>query len=131
MALLAEQIPEHDGKLVGLVVKADILGALDEIRLGLAARGDPGQIALDVGGEHRNAGARKAFRQHLQRHRLSGAGRAGDEAMAIGERQREIFVVRAFADKDFSVAIRTVIARFLIAVRLRRRTGYSLSEAIS
>ena len=59
MALLAEQVPEHDRELVGLVVEAEALGARDEGLLGLARRGDAGEIALDVGGEHRNAGARK------------------------------------------------------------------------
>ena len=37
VALLAEQVPEHDREFVGLVVKAQILGALDESVLGLAA----------------------------------------------------------------------------------------------
>ncbi len=36
MALLAEQVPEYDGKLVGLVFEADLLGALDEGLLALA-----------------------------------------------------------------------------------------------
>jgi len=37
------------------------LGALDEGLLGLARHRDPGQVALDIGGEHRDAGPRKAF----------------------------------------------------------------------
>ena len=65
------------------------LAALDERLLGLAHLGDAGEIALDVGGEHRDAGAREAFRQHLQRHRLAGAGRAGHQPVPIGERKRE------------------------------------------
>ena len=106
MALFAEQVPEHDRELVGLVVKAHILGAFDKIRLRLAARGDAGEVAFDVGGEHRNAGARKAFREHLQRHGLAGAGRAGGEAVTVGERERQIFVARTLADENFAVSIR-------------------------
>ena len=62
MALLAEQIPEHHRKFVRLVVEAQLLGALDERLLGLADRGDAGEVALDVGGEHRDAGARRSLR---------------------------------------------------------------------
>ena len=83
--LLAEQVPEHDGELVRHVVDADLLGALDQRLLAVAGRGDAGEIALDVGGEDRNARVGEAFRQHLQRHGLAGAGGAGDQAVAVGE----------------------------------------------
>ncbi len=106
MALLAEQIPEQHRKLIGLVVEAHILGALDEIRFGFAARGNPGEIALNIGGEDRNARPGKALGQHLQCHRLAGTGRAGSETMTIGERKREVLIARAFADKNFAVSIR-------------------------
>jgi hypothetical protein len=36
MALLAEQVPEHDWKLVHLVVDAETLGTADKRFLGLA-----------------------------------------------------------------------------------------------
>ena len=74
--------------------------ALDEGVLGFADRGDAGEVALDVGGEHRNAGAREAFGQHLQRHGLAGAGRAGDQAVPVAEFQIENFVFAALADDD-------------------------------
>ncbi len=101
MALLAEQVPEHHGKLVGLVFDADIGRPLDQEILRLAGRGDAGQIALDIGGEHRHAGARKSFRHHLQRHGLAGAGRAGHQAVPVGELERKIFRLLALADEDF------------------------------
>ena len=61
--------------------------------MGLGGRrsghGDAGEVALHVGDEHRHAGRGKAFGQPLQRHRLAGAGRAGDQAVAVGPAQAE------------------------------------------
>ena len=91
------------GKFVGLVLEAEIARALDQEILRLADRRDPGQVALDVGGEHRHAGPREAFGQHLQRHGLAGAGRAGHQAVAVGEPQRQIFRLAAFADENLVV----------------------------
>ena len=87
MALLAEHVPEHRRELVGLECEAHLAGALDDEILGFADFGDAGEVALDVGGEYRNAGARKSFRHHLQRHGLSGSGGAGDEAVPVGKRR--------------------------------------------
>ncbi len=73
--------------------------------LGSPDFGDAGEVSLDVGGEYRNAGARKPLRHHLQRDGFSGAGRAGDEAMAIGERQRQPGRLLTLADENFLVGI--------------------------
>ena len=105
MALLAEQIPEDHREFVRLVVEAELLGALDERFFRLADRRNAGEIALDVGGEHRNTGAREAFGQNLQRHGLAGAGRAGHETVAIAVMQRQIFRLDALADENFAVLI--------------------------
>src|SRR3546814_6933822 len=48
-----------------------------------------GQVAFHVRQEDRHAGLREALRHDLQGHRLAGAGGAGDEAVAIGELQRQ------------------------------------------
>jgi hypothetical protein len=103
VALLAEHVPEHGGELVGLVFYAELLGALDERRLGIAGRGDAGEVALDVGGEDRDAVLGEAFGQHLQRHRLAGAGRAGNQAMAVGELEQQHLRLLALADQDRAV----------------------------
>ena len=67
------------------------LGALDQKILGLAHHRDAGQVALDVGAEHRHAGVGEAFGQDLQRHRLAGAGRAGHQAVAVAVFQQQLF----------------------------------------
>ena len=43
------------------------------------------EITLHVRHEHRHPDPRKALGQHLQAHRLSGACRAGDQAVTIGK----------------------------------------------
>ena len=87
--------------------------ALEDEILGFADFRYARQVALDVGGEHRNTGARKTLRHHLQRHRLAGAGRTGDEAVAVGKREREPGRLLALADEDLVVGIgHLVIGRY-------------------
>ena len=105
MALLAEQIPEHHRKFVGLVGEAEALGARDKRVLGLARFRDAGEIALDVGGKHRHARAREALRQHLQGDGLAGAGRSGDQPVPVRQRQRQKLGLGALADEDFAVRV--------------------------
>ncbi len=99
VTLLAEHVPEHGGELVGLPGKPHFARALGDEVLGLADCCNAGQVALDVGGENRNAGAGKALRHHLQRDGLAGAGGAGDKSMPIGERERQPGRLLALADK--------------------------------
>ncbi len=63
----------------------------------LAGLREPGDVALDVGGEHRHAQVGEALGEDLQRHGLAGAGGAGDQAMAVG-------VLRVDADLAVFVA---------------------------
>ena len=53
---------------------------------------EAGEIALDVGEKHRGSGVGEAFGEQLQRDGLAAAGRAGDQAVAIAEREREIAI---------------------------------------
>jgi hypothetical protein len=105
MALLAEHIPEHRREFVRLIVEAHALGTLDQGILGLADRGNPGQVALDVGGKHRHAGARQPFSENLQSDRLAGAGCTRDETMTVGEGKRHQRRLLALADKNHAVFI--------------------------
>jgi len=109
--LFAIEVPEdHREFLIGEVVKADLLGPLVDPVFRLAHDGDAGEVALDVGAEHRHAGIGEALGQHLQRHCLAGAGRPGDNAVAVAVFQLEIFAlveavvgIAAGADIELSV----------------------------
>ena len=50
---------------------------------------DPGQVALDVSGEHRDALLRELLGEDLQRSRLPGPGRAGDQTVTVCRTQRQ------------------------------------------
>ena len=64
--------------------------------LGVAARpGEAGEVALHVREEDRHADAAEPLREHAERDRLAGAGRAGDEAVAVRERGEEGEVLRS------------------------------------
>ena len=105
MTLLAEQVPEYDRELIRLVCEAEILRALDECVLRLADRRDAGEVALDVGREHRNTGAREAFGENLQRDGLASAGGAGHQTVPITVMQRQILGLDALADENLAVLI--------------------------
>ena len=91
VTLLAEQIPEHDRHRFPVVIlHLHFHGALGRPAGGLAAGlGHAGNIALHIGQEHRHAGAGKALSQTLQRDGLAGAGRAGDQPVAVGAFQHQ------------------------------------------
>jgi hypothetical protein len=100
MALLAEQVPEDHriGLKVGLI--SDLLGARLDPGLGLPFVGDTGEIALHIGGEHRNAPIGEGFRQALQGDGLAGARSAGDQAVTVGEAQIDELGLDALPDID-------------------------------
>ena len=124
MALLAEQIPEHDGKTIGLVGKVHLLGALDEGILGFARGGNAGQIALDVGGKDGDAGIGQAFGENLQSDGLAGTGRARHQAVAVRQLEREIFGLGAFTDKNLAVHIdRRHRSNFSARAKLNKSSG--------
>ncbi len=100
VALLAEEVPEDHGELVGVPVETDLLGAFEDEGLFLAHGGDAGEVTLDVGGEDRDAGRGEPLGEDLQRHRLAGAGGAGDQAVAVAELQRKPFLLGALAEEE-------------------------------
>ena len=112
----------------GWKVEAHIAGPLDDEILGLADFGDARQVALDVGREHRNAGARKSFGHHLQRDGLSGSGRAGDETVAICKRQRQPGRLLALADENLLVGIGQSCCRMSPSHRLFARIEGSVAK---
>src|SRR5262249_43108706 len=105
MSLFREQIPEYDRELVGFIVEPEAFGPADKPPLGSPRLGNAGEIALDVSGEDRDAGAGEALRQHLQCDRLSGAGRSGDQSMAVGKPKRQNFGLETLPDEDRAVFV--------------------------
>ena len=81
------------------IVTVPGVGAIDEdLRIACltAVSGDPaacrrhaGKISLHIRHENRHADARKLLGHRLQRDRLAGAGRAGDDAMAVGAMEQQ------------------------------------------
>lgn len=59
--------------------------ALGQLALRRAGRAEAAEIALDVGGEDRDAGIAEGFGEALQGHGLAGARGAGDQAVAVGQ----------------------------------------------
>src|SRR5258708_29104500 len=100
MPLFPEQVPEHDRKLVGLVIETEAFGPRDKFLLGFAHLGHAGEIALDVSGEDRDARAGKALRQHLQRDGLSCYCRSDDQSMAGGKPKLQNFRIATLSDSD-------------------------------
>ena len=61
----------------------------ESLSLGLAGYADAGQVTLDVGGEDRHPVGAELLGQQLQGLGLAGAGRAGDEAVAVEHAERD------------------------------------------
>ncbi len=101
VAFVAEQVPVDRRKgAAGIAVNLELLGAIDCVGIVSPRLADARQISLHVGHEHRHTVRGEAFGNGLQRHRLAGAGGAGDQAMAIGVFQEEKLVGVACAHKD-------------------------------
>src|SRR5262249_60511098 len=94
MPLLPEQVPKHNRELVRLILETEAFGPGDKCFLGFTRLGNAGEVALDVGGEDRDAGAGKPLRQHLQGYGLPGAGRSSDQSMAGVKRMMEHFSLK-------------------------------------
>ncbi len=61
---------------------------------------ETGQVALDVGQEHRHADAREALGDHLQRDRLAGSGRTGHQAVSVAESRQQVLEILPLAEQD-------------------------------
>src|SRR5262249_58726817 len=63
-------------------------------------RGEPGDIALHVRHEHRDAEPRETFREHHERYRLAGAGGARDETVAVSISREQRDGMLSLAEED-------------------------------
>ena len=102
VALFAEHVPQRDRAGRGLRHRqAALLDHRGQLAFELAGLTDTGQVALDVGHEHRHADARKVLGHGLQCHGLAGAGGAGDQAMAVRQlRQQQGFGLAVAGDEE-------------------------------
>jgi len=79
-----EDVPEEDRRggraPIGELQRGDPLGHL---RIVAGRLGDPGEVALDIGEEDGNSEGAEVLGDGVDRDRLAGAGRAGDEAVAV------------------------------------------------
>ena len=90
-AELARQRQELDRVARRLEGRRPATHPLDDLGVGrVAGRRETGQVALDVGHEDRHAGLRQLAGQELERLGLAGPGRAGDQAVAVEHRQRDL-----------------------------------------
>ena len=87
-ALAADRVV-LDREALGLPVLADRRRAGGELVAGLAGRGEAGEVALHVGGEHGYAVGAELLGEELQGLGLAGAGRAGDQAVPVEHRERD------------------------------------------
>jgi hypothetical protein len=66
-----------------------------------AGLADAGEVALDVGHEHRHAEFAEVLGQRLQRDRLAGASGAGDQPVAVGQGGQQVaFDIAVAGDED-------------------------------
>jgi hypothetical protein len=108
-SVLAEHVPKNRRKLVGLEGEAHIAGPLDDKILGFSNFGDAGKVSLDIGREHRNSRPRKPLSHHLQRDSFTGSGSAGNETVAIPERERQPGWLISLSDKNFLCGISQLV----------------------
>ena len=69
---------------------SDVQRSMRPLVGGVAGRADPRQVALHVDREHRHAERRQLAREELEGLGLAGAGRAGDQPVAVDARQRDL-----------------------------------------
>ena len=106
MSRFAEHIPEDHRARRALRRQLQLLAALVHFRVGAARFRKASEIAFDVGHEHRHADRREPLGDDLQRDRFAGAGRPGDEAVAVGERRQEAEIQVAVLGNDQGVGHR-------------------------
>jgi hypothetical protein len=101
MALLAEQVPVGDREgAAGIAIDRELLRPLDRAWIVAALLADACEITLHVGHEHRHAEGGETLGDGLQRHRLAGAGGAGNQPVPVAELQQQVLIGVACAHED-------------------------------
>jgi hypothetical protein len=86
---LAVDVPERHGARREIRFDFQSSKSFQHLGVGAARLADAGEIALHVGHEDRHADRRKPVRERLHGDGLAGAGGAGDQAVAIGQRRQQ------------------------------------------
>jgi len=85
MALLAEDVPEYHGiTLEPEIAKVQALDAFLDLGVFTARKGQPREVALDVGHEDRHARGAELLGHGAQGDGLARAGGTGDESVPVG-----------------------------------------------
>ncbi len=110
MALCAEHVPEHGRRgAISEIGHAECGRTRLQFRAARPWLTDPGEVAFDVGAEHRDAVGGKVLSEHLEGDGLAGSGGARDQPVPVREGKRE--PNRHITDADRN---RTLVARGLI-----------------
>ncbi len=95
MPQFPKDIPKGDGKAGGGEVgESERHGAFADLGILSTGLADSGQVAFDVGQEHGHAQGTESFGESLERDGLSGAGGAGNQAVAIGQGRQQFEAMR-------------------------------------
>src|SRR3546814_13480448 len=112
MPLLAEEVPEDGRASSRLEIRdADRLEAPVDLLVARAGLADARKIALDVGHHRGDAVSGEPLRQDLKRDGLAGACGAGDQPVAIGERQQQI--ARLLSSELGRASCRAILFQFV------------------
>src|ERR1043166_6853943 len=133
MSVSAKHSPEDNGTGFPFEIRnREILGPLHDFWVIAANLAHAGEIPFHVRHENGNATRAKAFRERLQRDRLAGAGRPGDEAVAIRHFRQEKNRFGALRHEDRLVHKRAAsLSEDVLGVQPRRVACSALAAALS
>ena len=113
MTGLTENIPEAGriGTIFKVLFQSKARNPLLHIRGIHTGHAHTGQVALDIGQEHGNTHLGEGLGHDLHGDGLAGAGRAGDQAVAVGHPGQQVkFFLIGFCEIYFSVSVHNRIS---------------------
>src|SRR5688572_17092410 len=99
MAVFAKEIPEfYRSALEGKICECEVGDALTDFRVIRAGASEAGEVTFNVSHEYRHTQTAELLGDHAKCNCFAGAGRACDEAMAIGHVRKEELLLRTFGN---------------------------------